>query len=95
MRETQDYAYFIMSGQCKVVRQLPVVIRNLPFGRERITLASVDDEDEVRRKVQLDAKDEKIKNVFLVVQVLKEGSYFGVDENIGKSSVITVTKVSV
>ena len=93
-REKQESVYFIMSGQCKVVRQIPIKIRRLPFARERITLAAVDDRDELRRDIKTGAKDERIKDIYLVIQVLKEGSYFGVDEKIGKSSVITVTKVS-
>jgi len=91
-REKQESVYFIMSGQCKVVRQIPIKIRRLPFAKERITLAAVDDKDELRKDVKTDSKDERIKDIYLVIQVLKEGSYFGVDEKIGKSSVITITK---
>lgn len=93
MREAQEYSYFIMSGQCKVVRQIPVIIKSLPFGKQQITLAAVDDEDIARKTLRIDRKYEKIKNIYLVIQVLKEGSYFGVDEDIGKSSIVTMSKV--
>ena len=83
-----------MSGQCRVVRQIPVKIKSFPFAKERITLAAVDEEDEVKKDIKIDSKVERIKNIYLVIQVLKEGSFFGVDEEIGKSSVITISKVS-
>lgn len=94
MREAQGSVYFIMSGQCRVVRQIPVKIKSFPFAKERITLVGVDEEDEVKKDTKIDSKDERIKNVHLVIQVLKEGSFFGVDEEIGKSSVITISKVN-
>ena len=93
-REQQQCVHFIISGQCKVVRQIPIKITSLPFARERITLAAVDDDDEIKKDIKIDSKNERIKNTFLVIKILKEGSYFGIDEDIGKSSIITNTKVS-
>ncbi|XP_065052865.1 cyclic nucleotide-binding domain-containing protein 2-like isoform X2 [Rhopilema esculentum] len=92
MRQSQDFSFFIMSGNCHVVRQIPVVVERLPFGKEKISLASVDEEDEVKKNMKIDGRYERFKNLYLVIQSLKEGQYFGVDEDIGKSSVITVTK---
>ena len=93
MRQSQDFSFFIMSGNCHVVRQIPVVVERLPFGKEKISLASVDEDDEVKKNMKIDGRYERFKNLYLVIQSLKEGQYFGVDEDIGKSSVITVTKV--
>lgn len=94
MRDAQSHAYFIMSGQCKVVRQFPVMVKSLPFGKERITLLESDEFDVASGTAKKHRKQEEIKTVYLVIQMLKKGSYFGVDEDIGKSSVITATKVS-
>ena len=93
MRESHDNVYFVMSGEVKVVRQIPVILERLPFGRDKMALAPVDQNDDVKSNIKIDRRYEKQKTLHLVIQNLHEGQYFGVDEDIGNSSVISATKV--
>ena len=93
LRQPSDSVYFIMSGKCQVVRQIPVIVEKLPFGKERLSLAQVDENDEVKSNIKLDRRFERIQVLYLVIQTLKEGDYFGADEKIGKSSIMSVDKV--
>eukprot|EP00112_Aurelia_sp_Birch-Aquarium-sp1_P006908 Seg1754.9 transcript_id=Seg1754.9/GoldUCD/mRNA.D3Y31 product="Cyclic nucleotide-binding domain-containing protein 2" protein_id=Seg1754.9/GoldUCD/D3Y31 len=92
MRESHENVYFVMSGQVKVVRQIPVILERLPFGRDKMALAPVDHNDDIKSNIKIDRRYEKQKILHLVIQTLHEGQYFGVDEDIGKSSVISATK---
>ncbi len=77
-----------------MVREMSVIIEKLPFGRDKYTLAPIDEDGEVKKNLRIDPKSEKCKNLHLVIQHLKEGDFFCVDEDIGKSSVISLSKVN-
>eukprot|EP00794_Sanderia_malayensis_P003050 gene3050-3512_t len=93
LRQPQEFAFFIMAGQCHVVRQLPAIVEKLPFGREKVTLATKDEISEVKKTTKIDRRFESFRNLHLVIQVLKKGDYFCVEEDIGKSSIISASKI--
>lgn len=87
-KENDEFIYFIRSGRCRVVKDMNLVTRSLPFKLPRLILPS----QKACKDFRL-TKFDTMKKYFLVIHVLEKGDYFGVGEDRLNTSIITVAKV--
>lgn len=84
--------FFIKSGLVRVVKEMTFVSKTLHTQTTKLSLAPVGKNQEVDSAFKL-RSNETFRKFFLVVQVLEKGDYFGVGEDMTKTSLITVGKV--
>ncbi|KAK3731514.1 hypothetical protein QZH41_008547 [Actinostola sp. cb2023] len=90
----QDFAYFIISGKCHVVRDMRVVRNILPSGKARFTLPRIDlSKPGILHAERYNNKTRKIERKLLVIKTLVKGDYFGVGEDLGKTYIIASGRV--
>ena len=87
-----EFAYFIRSGQCQVIREMTPVRRTPPLSKRRLILPPVETESHNSPVFKIKSYD-YVRKYFLVVCLLDEGDYFGVGEDFTKMSIISVNKV--
>ncbi|XP_068758583.1 cyclic nucleotide-binding domain-containing protein 2-like [Montipora capricornis] len=89
-----EFAFFIRSGQCQVVREMILIQRKLAAGKRRLILPPVIDHDTISPKFKVKSCDE-VKRHFLVIARLGEGDCFGVGEDLTKMYIISLKKVEI
>ena len=87
-----EFAYFIRSGQCQVIREMTLIRRAPAVGKRRLILPPVKNDNNINPLFKIKTYDH-IKKYFLVICRLGEGDYFGVGEDLTKMSIISVNKV--
>jgi hypothetical protein len=94
-KQASEFAYFIISGKCNVVREMVVVKKTFPSGKSRYFLPPINNTNHgilpVQRCVN---KKRKVERKLLVIRSLNEGDYFGVGEGMDKTYIITAERVS-
>ncbi|XP_031551248.1 cAMP-dependent protein kinase regulatory subunit-like [Actinia tenebrosa] len=90
---SSDFAYFIISGKCNVVREIMVVKKLFNSGKARYSLPSINDTKHGILSVQ-DYANKKIERKLLIIRTLNEGDFFGVGEDLDKTYIITAERVS-
>ena len=90
--EQPEFVYLIKSGRCILVREMKIIKRTLPFGKEKLILPLQSNQTMAPRLNRL-KKDESLIKYFLGIGNLQKGDYFGIGENIKDSFIITKGKV--
>jgi len=83
-----DDVYFIQSGKCKVVREIAMIRKESSSGKISLRLPPINFN-------QTSMKDkESVVKKFITVHELNRGDFFGVGEDLRKTYIITVGRVS-
>ena len=77
--------YFIQSGKCKVVREMTLFRKTLASGKSRLTLPPIHASH---------GHSKKTEKKFLTIHILKKGDFFGVGEDLTKTYITSVGRVS-
>ena len=85
-----DDVYFIQSGKCKVVREIAMIRKETSSGKIRLKLPPIN----FTEQTENGDSNEKVVKKFLTVHVLNKGDFFGVGEDLRKTYIITVGRVS-
>jgi len=83
-----DDVYFIQSGTCKVVREIAMIRKESSSGKISLRLPPIN----FNRKNMKDK--ERVVKKFIIVHELNRGDFFGVGEDLRKTFIITVGRVS-
>ena len=90
--EPPEFVYSIKSGTCVLVKEIKLLKRKMPFGREELYLP--------RERNEIDPpclnrakKNETLLRYLLVIRTFRSGDYFGAGENMKDSFIITKGKV--
>lgn len=86
-----DDVYFIQSGKCKVVREIAMIRKESSSGKIRLKLPPINFTEIPENGAH---SNEKVVKKFLTVHVLNRGDFFGVGEDLKKTYIITVGRVS-
>ncbi|XP_077987469.1 uncharacterized protein LOC144442072 [Glandiceps talaboti] len=87
-----DNIYIIVSGHCKVVREIELVHSKLPCNRTKLILPPINKNNEVVRNV-VTSKSETLHRHLLHICTIGKGQYFGVGEDLRKTYIISAGKV--
>ena len=83
-----DDVYFIQSGICKVVREKTMIRKESSSGKISLHLPPINFN-------QRNMKDkERVVKKFITVHELNKGDFFGMGEDLKKTFIITVGRVS-
>ena len=86
-----DDVYFIQSGKCRVVREIAMIRNESSSGKIRLKLPPINFTEPTDNGADL---KESVVKKFLTVHVLNKGDFFGVGEDLKKTYIITVGRVS-
>lgn len=84
-----DNVYLIHSGDCRVVREITMFQREPLCGRKKLTLPPID-----HNKRDVNRNKEKEIQKYLTIHILKKGDAFGVGEDLKKTFVVSIGRVS-
>lgn len=84
-----DDVYFIQSGKCKVVREITMIRKESSSGKIRLQLPPIN-----FNRRDMDDSKEKVVKKFITVHELNRGDFFGVGEDLKKTFIISVGRVS-
>ena len=82
--------FFIQSGKCKVVREITIIRSTSTSGKTKLKLPPID----FTEGDSEGNKTDKVVKKYLTIHVLKEGDFFGVGEDLKKTYIISVGRVS-
>ena len=82
--------FFIQSGKCKVVREITIIRSTSTSGKTKLKLPPIDYTEGDNEG----NKTDKVVKKYLTIHVLKEGDFFGVGEDLKKTYIISVGRVS-
>lgn len=82
--------FFIQSGKCKVVREITIIRSTSTSGKTKLKLPPID----FTEGDSEGNKTDKVVKKYLTINVLKEGDFFGVGEDLKKTYIISVGRVS-
>ena len=88
-----DDVFFIQSGKCRVVREITMIHKESSSGNTRLRLPPIN----FTEKGLINSNDkckERVVKKFLTIHVLKKGDFFGVGEDLKKTFIISVGRVS-
>lgn len=85
-----DDVFFVQSGTCKVVREITMIKKESSSGKTKLKLPPLNFTDSDMEK---NDKDRVVKK-FLTVHMLNKGDFFGVGEDLRKTFIISVGRVS-
>lgn len=88
-----DDVFFIQSGKCKVVREIAMIRKESSTGKIRLKLPPINFTEPTDNGDSKAGKERVVKK-FLTVHVLNKGDFFGVGEDLKKTYIITVGRVS-
>ena len=83
-----DDVYFIQSGKCKVVREIAMIRKESSSGKISLRLPPIN-----FNRTNMKDKERVVKK-FITVHELNRGDFFGVGEDLRKTYIITVGRVS-
>lgn len=85
-----DDVYFIHSGKCRVVREITMIKKESSSGKIQLKLPPINfNENNIDNNVK-----EHVVRKFLSVHMLSKGDFFGVGEDLKKTFIISVGRVS-
>ena len=84
-----DNLYLIHSGNCKVVREITMFQRESLYGSKKLMLPPID-----YNKRDVNRTNEKVIKKYLTIHILKKGDAFGVGEDLKKTFVVSIGRVS-
>lgn len=91
-----DFTFFIISGKCLVVRDVTLIKNVLPSGKARFTLPPIKVgvlNTERAKANEIKHRRRKIERKLLVIKTLEKGNYFGVEEDLGKTYIVSAGRV--
>nr|XP_004225769.1 uncharacterized protein LOC101242145 [Ciona intestinalis] len=87
--ETPEHMYFIVSGICKIVKQVTILETTSHLGTGQ-TMLSLPPDDALKAA---QSKSKAISKRFLVIGQMEKGDYFGVGEDLSSTFIMASTKV--
>lgn len=85
-----DDVYLIQSGKCRVVREITMIKKESSSGKIQLKLPPINfNENNIDNNVK-----ERVVRKFLSVHMLSKGDFFGVGEDLKKTFIISVGRVS-
>ena len=85
-----DDVYFIHSGKCRVVREITMIKKESSSGKIQLKLPPINFNE---KNIDNNVKEHVVRK-FLSVHMLSKGDFFGVGEDLKKTFIISVGRVS-
>lgn len=82
--------FFIQSGKCKVVREITMIRTESSSGKTKLRLPPIN----FNEKDFANDDNERVVRKYLTLHTLKKGDFFGVGEDLKKTFIISVGRVS-
>ena len=86
-----ENVFFIQSGKCKVVREITMIRSESSSGKTKLKLPPV---NFTENDIDTGNNKDKVVKKFLTIHMLKKGDFFGVGEDLKKTFIISVGRVS-